>query len=363
MSPGASARPGSITIMNDDHTVERAVALAQQAIDLLMRAETAPASPVAGVLTAKRRRALRRDAARLRRGETEPRYKNLHSAEELADLYERTARRDEIFEQTVKELNRIARELARALKEKPPGLDEAMKALVVEAKRLAEEHGPGSEAARRYRHVLGLAWIGHERHLDTRRRKASAPPRIFLGPDPSAQARLEASAAEILTSPPSPGEMVIAIPPHDSDSGRGRLLLRIGTGKASWIGSFERGRTKGYTVRMLPDGEHLFVCAEGAGYILDAKSRTLVETIGREVVGVLRDEPFTLYIVIHNGQSLEAFGRTGRLWKTHTLSSGGFRHLNMTDDALVGEARHPILLRWVRFSVNLENGEVEIDWR
>jgi hypothetical protein len=59
--------------------------------------------------------------------------------------------------------------------------------------------------------------------------------------------------------------------------------------------------------------------------------------------------------------ALEAFGRTGRLWKTDTISSGGFRRLALTDDELVGEARHPAA--WVRFSVKLATGAVEIDAR
>jgi hypothetical protein len=92
-------------------------------------------------LTAKRRRALRRDAARLRLGKTEPRYTNLHTAEELAALYERTVQRDEIFEQSVRDFKRIARELDRIREEYPAEIQEAMVALVLEAKRSAEEGG------------------------------------------------------------------------------------------------------------------------------------------------------------------------------------------------------------------------------
>jgi hypothetical protein len=92
------------------------------------------------------------------------------------------------------------------------------------------------------------------------------------------------------------------------------------------------------TISMMPDGKHLFVSAEGAGYIIDLKTRTLVEEIGTDVAGVMVDEPRTLFLVDHNGMSLEAFGRTGRLWKTDTISSGGFRETAVTDTRLVGEA-------------------------
>jgi hypothetical protein len=347
--------------MNDDNVSERAVALIQEALDLLRRAENAPASPVNTFLTAKRRRALRRDAARLRLSKVEPRYKNLHTAAELAAIYERTAQRDEMFERSVRDFKRIARDLDRIREETPSELQKAMAAFVLEAKRSAEKQGPGSEAARRYQNVLRLAWYGHQRHSHRRRQRVPVPQRIALAPDPSVQARYEETAAEILTSLPSSDDAVIAIPPQGKDSGRGRIFLRIGIGQASWIGSFERGHTHVSTVGMLPDGKHLFVSAGGAGYVIDAKSRTLVETTGTQIVRTIRTEPLTLFVVDHNGMSLEAFGRTGRLWKTNPISSGGFRRLAITDDELVGEARHLTRTGWARFSVKLATGDVEID--
>jgi hypothetical protein len=238
-----------------------------------------------------------------------------------------------------------------------------MVALVRETKRSAEEQGPGSEAALRFRNVLRLAWLGYQRHSHRRRQRTPVPRRIDMAPDPSVLARYEQSAAELLTSPPSPDEAVIAIPPQGQDSGRGRIFLRIGIGPASWIGSFERGRMYTSTVSMLPDGKHLFVSAAGAGYVIDAKSRTLVETTGTEVVGTMGNESLTLYVVNHNGVSLEAFGRTGRLWKTDNFSSGGFRILAITDDELVGEARLATQGGWARFSVKLATGAVEFDAR
>jgi hypothetical protein len=362
VSPGAhKRRPGSITVMKDDNdnASERAVALVQEALDLLQLAENAPFSPVNTILPAKQRRALRRDAERLRQGKTEPRYKNLHSAEELADVYERTVQRDEIFERCARDFKRIARDLRRIGDEHPSELQKAMVALVLEAKRSAEEEGPASEAARRFRNMLGLASLGHQRHAHRRRQRTPVPRRIELG-DPSIEARYEQSAAELLTSPPSSDDAVIAIPPEGQDSGRGRIFLRIGLGKASWIGSFERGHMPVSTVCMLPDGKHLFVSAEGAGYVIDAKSRTLVERTGTQVVGTMGEERGDLCVIDHNDMSLEAFGRSGRLWKTSMISAGGFRRMALTDDELVGEARYPIGMGWARFRVKLATGEVEL---
>jgi hypothetical protein len=183
-----------------------------------------------------------------------------------------------------------------------------------------------------------------------------------LTKDPRIELHYELAAAEILASPPSSDEAVIAIPPEGMDSGRGRIFLRIGIGEASWIGSFERGYKKVSTVLMMPDGKHLFVSAGGAGYIIDAKSRTLVEQTGTEIIGVTRDEnPMTVFVVNHNDMSLEAFGRTGRLWKTDTIGSGGFRGMTITHDKLAGEARHPSRPGWTEFSVKLATGEVRFE--
>jgi hypothetical protein len=166
------------------------------------------------------------------------------------------------------------------------------------------------------------------------------------------------SAAEQLAAPPAPDEPVVAIPPEGSGSGRERMFFRIGIGALSWIGSFERGHQCVSTISMMPDGKHLFVSAGGAGYVIEASSRTLVETVGMDVVGVLRDEPPTLFVVVHGGRSLEMFDRNGRVWKADGISSGGFRQLRLSDDALAGEARQWWWEGWVAFAVSLATGEV-----
>jgi hypothetical protein len=327
-----------------------------EAVDVLRRAERAPDSPVSTFLTAAMSRKSRRAARRLREQKAQPRYRNLHSAEELAGIYERTVRRDEIHEKASRDLQRISLEMKRIRKEKAPEVENAMVKLVHEAARSAEEYGPGSEAAQRFRLMQFLAWFGQQ--VNDHRRKSRAP-FAWSGPlarDPSIEARYELTAAEVLDSPPSPDEAVIALPPEGSGSGRERVFMRIGLGGASWIGSFEMGDMSVTTVQMMPDAKHLFVSVQGAGYIIDLKSRTLVEQIGTDVAGVMRDEPSTLFLVDHDGRSLEAFGRNGRLWRTGTISAGGFRDVAIADDSLIGEARQES--RWTGFSVDLATGDV-----
>ena len=86
-----------------------------------------------------------------------------------------------------------------------------------------------------------------------------------------------------------------------------------------------------------------------------------MEEIGTDVAGVMVDERRTVFIVDHNGKSLEAFGKTGRLWKTDTNSSGGFRETSLADDSIVGEARQASPPGWTGFSVKLAKGEVHFE--
>jgi hypothetical protein len=346
--------------MKNDNAPERAVALMNEYLDVLQRVEQAPDSPVNTFLTAKQRRELRRDAKRLRKRQVEPRYKNLHNAEELAGIYERAVQREEIREQGQKDLQRISMELKRIREEKDPDVEKAIGMLFNDAARSAEEHGPGSEAAQRYRHLQFIRWFGQEANAHRREQRAPVPRRVPPARDPSIQARLELSAASILDSPP-PGEAVIAIPPEGSDSGRERVFLRIGLGDASWIGSFEIGHMSVGMVSMMPDDKHLFVSAKGAGYIIDLKSRTLVEQIGTDIAAVTGDAAGTLFLVDHNGMSLELFGKAGRLWKTDTISSGGFREISLEDTSIAGEARQAS--GWTAFSVELTTGEVRFEDR
>ncbi|MGA8808095.1 MAG: hypothetical protein WB973_09490 [Thermoanaerobaculia bacterium] len=342
--------------MKDEKASERAIALVHEAVDVLRRAECAPDSPVSTFLTAEMRRKSRRAAGRLREQKAQPRYRNLHSAEELSVIYERTVRRDEIHEKAKRDLQRISLEMKRIRKEKAPEVEEAMVKLVHEAARAAEEHGPGSEAAQRLRLMQFLASFGQQ--VSDQRRKPRVPFAWgrLLGRDRSMEARYELTAAEVLDSPPSPEEAVIAVPAEGSGSGRERVFIRIGLGDASWIGSFEIGHMSVGTVCMMPDDKHLFVSAKGAGYIIDLRSRTLVEEIGNDVARVLLDAPRTVLVVDHDGRSLEGFGRNGRLWKSGVISSGGFRELSLSDDSLIGEAREAS--GWTDFFVDLATGEV-----
>src|SRR3954453_13236514 len=198
--------------MKEDNASERAAALLQQILDVLQRAENAPDSPVNTFVPGKRRRLLRRGAERLRRGEAQPQYKNLFTAEQLADIYQQTILRDEIREQADAEFLRIGREIARAIEEDGPTVRKTFEALYLETLRSARENGPGSEAAQRLRQLRSLVRFAQRYGADKRRQKRSDPRVRAAAHD--AEGRIPLIPAEVLASPPS-GEAVIAIPPED----------------------------------------------------------------------------------------------------------------------------------------------------
>ncbi|MCU1349950.1 MAG: hypothetical protein JWO56_2980 [Acidobacteria bacterium] len=129
--------------LKNESASERAVALVHQAIDVIRRTERVPVTPLSKFIPVHLRRELRRNARRLRQHKTQPRYPNLHSAEELAGIYERTVLRDEMLEQGKRELDGISRELE-AIPDVPE-VRQTVGMLFLEAEVAAEIHGPGSD--------------------------------------------------------------------------------------------------------------------------------------------------------------------------------------------------------------------------
>jgi len=110
-------------------------------------------------------------------------------------------------------------------------------------------------------------------------------------------------------------------------------------------------------VQLMPGDTHFFVSAAGAGYIIEALTRTLVERAGDVVVAVGFDESRTIFFVNHDDRMLEAYGPHGvRLWKTAIGS--GFRGLTLNGAAITGEAQQLPEAEWSGFTVDVGTGEV-----
>jgi hypothetical protein len=338
--------------MKNNSVFERVVALLNETIDVLLQGEQAPHSPIDAVTTGAQQRVYRRHAERLRAGEADTVFKNIWTREQFATVLENAVRRDKIRRQTRENFFRLGRKIFACMEEDPAEARRAFEWVFAETFRLAQEHGPDSEAAARWRQLQFIVRFAKMTKEDHRGKRSSAAP---AGPEPALDPsmRVPLIPAEVLDGAPE-GEEIVPIPAEE-DGGE-RMFIRIGLGATAWVGSFVRGRIPTSTIFVMPDREHLFVSACGAGYRIDLKSRTLVERLGTEVVGVHRDALMTFFLIEHNA-SLEAFGVATRLWKTEPLGAGGLRILGLTDDEVVGEALQASG-EWREFAVRVTTGEV-----
>ncbi|HEY2093803.1 MAG TPA: hypothetical protein VGJ81_18175 [Thermoanaerobaculia bacterium] len=338
--------------MKNKRVFERVAALLNETIDVLLQGEQAPDSPLDTVTTGAQQRVYRRHAERLRAGEADTVFKNIWTREQFATVLENTVGRDKIRRQTRESFFRLGRKIFACMEEDPAEARRAFDWVFAETFRLAKEHGPDSEEAARWRQLQFIVRFAKITKEDHRGKRSSAPPAARqLAQDPSMSVPL--IPAEVLDEAPE-GEEIVPIPAEE-DGGE-RMFIRIGSGASSWVGSFVCGLMPATTIFIMPDGEHLFVSACGAGYMIHLKSRTLVERLGTEIVGVHRDALMTFFLIEHVA-TLEAFGVATRLWKTEPLGAGGLRILGLTDDEVVGEALQASG-KWSEFAVRVTTGEV-----
>lgn len=320
--------------MNSQQRWERAAAIATRFRELVAEMEQLPKVPIVVFLPAEMRRKFRRFAARLRAGKVEPRYPNLFTAEELADICEQAAYRDEFLENAVKELHQLEAELRALLDENEAERAKETMAELLPVKDAAQWLGPDSQAEQRYREIQRIRRQGQR--LRNRPRKAGPPePMELPGMDFELHVRQWVSAAETLLEGAPAGERVLHFPEGAGDD---RIVLRIGIAESSWVGSFQRGATDFTTVQLMPDNRNLLVVAGGAGYIVEAISNSLVACLEHDIVSVICHEPSPLLVVDHGGTRLEAFGPGGRMWRTGAIACGGFREFGVADGVMSFEA-------------------------
>ena len=333
--------------MRNQHVFDRTVALLNELVDAYLPVETAPHLPLDRRTTGKDRRLYRRAADRLRSGEQEPVFKTLYTGKQLATFLDAVVRRDDLRDKTLEANSRIGPQIGALMREDAVTVREAFDAVFLDTYRAAEEQGPDSEAAARWRTLQGFNRAA-DVFLEDRRRGIKDPP----SRDPLRRIRLV--PAEVLEDAPE-GAEIIAISAND-DPETEPMLVRIGLGASSWIGSFAYGEVPFSTMFIMPNGKHFFVSACGAGHIVDLESRTLVERTGNDVVGVHRDPLMTIFLIEHN-DSLEGFGVVNRLWKTPPLGAGGLRNIALMEECVVGEARQASG-EWLAFAVHVPTGEV-----
>ncbi|HEV8435396.1 MAG TPA: hypothetical protein VGR95_18450 [Thermoanaerobaculia bacterium] len=314
---------------------DRAVAVTARIRQIVAEIDQLPKVPITIFLNAEMRRQYRRFAARLRAGKIEPRYKNLFTAEQLADICEQACKRDEFLEKALKELHELSDELRAMIEENDAELARGATPSVLHLKDAAEWLGPDSEAEHAYREAQRI------RRQGQRRRNGPLKPQAERIPLPGADYELHLrhwlAAAELLPGGAPVDEVVKCFPDVAAEDGD-RIVLRIGIGEHSWVGSFQRGLTDYTTVQLMPGNPHLLVVANGAGYIVELVTNALVAEVGRDIASVVCDEAFPFLLLDHGGKSLEAFGAEGKMWSTDAVACGGFRDFDINDGVLSFEA-------------------------
>ncbi|HEV8432821.1 MAG TPA: hypothetical protein VGR95_05360 [Thermoanaerobaculia bacterium] len=349
--------------MNEKTPAERVKELLNEIIELYLETEGIPDSPISTMTNGKDRRILRRAADRLRNGEPQRTDKNMWSKPQLIRLYENTVKRDEILERTHGRFGTAWQEIGRLVHEDPPGTEKAFDEFFTDLELQAKLDGPGSRAEARFRQrekferfiiALNTEMTTSKRRQKRPEKKPEKKPGRLQVFDPSG--RIPIISAEIVDTP-LPGETVVRFPADGKHSGPDQIFLRFDTGSESWVGDFECGLHYLSSAFPLPDRKHLFVSACGAGYMIDIKTRALVYRTGIDISGTHRNIPMTIFLAIHNGESLEAFGANGRLWKTKPIGSG-IRNIGYNTEAVYGEAFQKPERQWMRFAVNKVTGEV-----
>lgn len=272
--------------------VNHVMALFTEAYEVAEQIRNAPESPVTSFLAPSLRRLFRRNAMRLRNGKLQPLYLNLYNAEELAIILERAAERDEIIERGLEKMQRILDEIKRVFAYQREELELGMRIVYQHAWQKAQEEGPGSKAADFLRLYDDMLVKGHEIRTRDRRQQDDVVPRqpfILPGADPDRRERDWITAAEIVGET-TPDERVLRFASETMPSEEPPLILRIGIGDRSWVGSFTRGTTAYTTVQLMPDRAHLLVVASGAGYVIEAVTRSLVNETGTDIMEVFVDE-------------------------------------------------------------------------
>ncbi|HEY2324677.1 MAG TPA: hypothetical protein VGJ82_17585 [Thermoanaerobaculia bacterium] len=288
---------------------ERAAAITARFYELAAELARVPKVPITAFLNAEMRRQYRRFAARLRAGKVEPRYKNLFSAEQLADICEQACRRDEFLEKALKELLALANELCALLSENEAELAKETTAEILRVKDAAQWLGPGSRAGQDYQEAQRVRRLGQRRRNHSG--KSGPPQRLALpGFDYELHLRHWLAAAEILPDGAPADEPVGRYPEGDDED---RIVIRIGIGEHSWVGSFRRGLTDYTTVQLMPDSRNLLIVAAGAGYVVELITNAPIAEVGRDIGVVVYDGESPLLLVDPDGNTLATFGPEGRI--------------------------------------------------
>jgi hypothetical protein len=148
-----------------------------------------------------------------------------------------------------------------------------------------------------------------------------------------------ANIAVLLAAPPISGSLPEE---HFGRAGGARAWVRFSpTDGEDWAGDFRAdGLTPRYGACVFADGRTVLVIAGGRGYVLDARTHRLLQTVRDDLwnAAAVPDHPF---VVAHNETMLFAYGREGELWRSERIALDGIRIDEVTASGLQGRVYLP----------------------
>lgn len=145
--------------------------------------------------------------------------------------------------------------------------------------------------------------------------------------------------ATFSSDPPISGR----IPEHHFESGAADstrwiwVLFESSEGE-SWAGSFRASSVGAWQKIATPDGEHFFVIAGGACYVVDARTQHMLRSLEEpDLVDVIAI-PETHMVAVADFTSVSIVNSDGIVWSTPRIAWDDIRFVEATDTHVIGIA-------------------------
>lgn len=140
----------------------------------------------------------------------------------------------------------------------------------------------------------------------------------------------------------------------------GRLVRVKSPGGDPWVGVFAFGRTRRRFDELFtcPHPDWLCVVSGNQAYLVDTQNPERWEHVngGMHVTQVMPATEANL-LLFADDTKIEAWGVTGRAWRSARLALDGLRHLRVEGRTLRGEGWYPDV--WEAFTLDLQTGRHE----
>jgi hypothetical protein len=157
---------------------------------------------------------------------------------------------------------------------------------------------------------------------------------------------------------PPYGPRAVSFPKEWESRGQEGFVVEFASPSGQkWVGNFKRGLGGVDGVLRHPNGAEVLVMAAGSVWSVDPYTGDGIE-LAVAVDGTWPVNNPEGVIFSLQGLAFLRLGPSGILWRTRRISWDGFRHIELSEHALTGEAWSAIDDSWIPFSADLHTGVV-----